>query len=98
DCPDAEALAAAVERQMKHPALDPGAPASGRGLDVQIYRSEVGYTAVIQAAGKTRQLSDRGSTCAGLAAALAVSIAVMLDTEPLPPEPEPAPDPPAPAP
>ena len=99
DCPDADALAAAVERQMKRPALDPGAAAplqGARGLDVQIYRSEAGYTAVIQAGGKTRQLSDRGPTCAGLAAALAVSIAVMLDTEPLPPEPEPPP-PPAPA-
>src|SRR5580700_3795505 len=84
DCPDADALAAAVAQQMKRPALDPGA--SGRGLDVQIYRSEAGYTAVIQAGGKTRQLSDRGPTCEGLAAALAVSIAVMLDAEPLPPE------------
>jgi hypothetical protein len=96
DCPDADALAAAVAQQMKRPALDPGA--SGRGLDVQIYRSEAGYTAVIQAGGKTRQLSDRGPTCEGLAAALAVSIAVMLDAEPLPPEPEPEPSPAPPAP
>jgi hypothetical protein len=100
DCPDADALAAAVERQMKRPALDPGAaapPYGARGLDVQIYRSEAGYTAVIQAGGKTRQISDRGPTCAGLAAALAVSIAVMLDTDPLPPEPEPPAPPPVPA-
>jgi hypothetical protein len=99
DCPDADALAAAVAQQMRRPALDPATEGAGRrpGLDVQIYRSEAGYTAVIQAAGKTRQLSDRGPTCAGLAAALAVSIAVMLDTEPLPPEPEPPPAPPPPA-
>jgi hypothetical protein len=77
---------------MKRPALEPvaempaGAPP---GLDVQIYKSAEGFTAIIQAGGKTRQLSDKGSTCGGLAVALAVSIAVLLDSEPLPPAPEP---------
>jgi hypothetical protein len=94
DCPDTHALAGLVARQMKRPALEPAVEAPpGRGLDVQIYRSQAGYTAVVQAGGKTRSLSDQGPTCGGLAAALAVSIAVMLDTEPLPPEPEPPPRP-----
>jgi hypothetical protein len=52
---------------------------------------------VVQSGGKTRTLSDKGSTCGGLAAALAVSIAVMLDTDPLPPAPDP-PSPPSPPP
>ena len=97
DCPDARALAVLVAGHMKHPALAPGdvSPGPDRGLDVQIYRSDQGFTAVIQAGGKTRQLSDKGPTCGGLTAALSVSIAVMLDTEPLPPEPEPPPPPPS---
>jgi hypothetical protein len=94
DCPDARALAALVAEQMKRPALEPAGevpPGPGRGLDVQIYRSAQGLTAVILARGKTRQISDKGATCGGLTVALAVSIAVLLDTEPLPPEPEPPP-------
>ncbi|MFT3773665.1 MAG: hypothetical protein QM820_50465 [Minicystis sp.] len=101
DCPDARALADKVAEQMRRPALTPLAdvvPGAERGLDVQIYKSSEGYTAVIQAGGKTRQMSDRGPSCGGLAAALAVSIAVLLDTEPLPPAPEPPPAPAPPAP
>ena len=100
-CPDSGALAADVAAQMKRPALSPAADtgsAADRGLDVQIYKSEAGFTAVIQAGGKTRQLSDKGPSCGGLAAALAVSIAVMLDAEPLPPVPEPPPPAPLPEP
>lgn len=100
-CPDARALAALVAKQMKRPALQPagqGPRGADRGLDVQIYRSERGFTAVIQAKGKTRQLSDRDATCRSLAEALAVSITVLLDTDPLPPEPEQLPPPPAPPP
>jgi hypothetical protein len=79
---------------MKRPAVEPVGevlPSPGHGLDVQIYRSSQGLTAIILARGKTRQISDMGATCGGLAVALAVSIAVLLDTEPLPPEPEPPP-------
>lgn len=100
DCPDARTLAGLVAQQMKRPALEPAfdlPPGDDRGLDVQIYRSGQGFTAVIQAAGKTRKLSDKGSTCEGLAGALAISIAVLLDTE-LPPDPDPSPPSPAPAP
>jgi len=92
DCPDAHALAALVATQMRRPALEPAKEvAPDRGLDVQIYRSEQGFTAVIRAGGKTRQLSDKGAACTSLAVALSISIAVLLDTEPLPPEPEPLP-------
>jgi hypothetical protein len=91
-CPDARALAALVATQMKRPALEPAAEGTRvpeGGLDVQIYRSEQGFTAIVQAGGKTRQLSDQGTTCKSLAVALSISIAVLLDTEPLPPGPEP---------
>lgn len=79
DCPDAAALAIAVEKQMKRPALTP----DGRraGLEVQIYKSSLGYTAVLVTGAKTRQISDAGPTCAGLGDALAVMIAIVLDDE-----------------
>ena len=101
DCPDARALAALVATQMKRPALEPvDGPRRGseRGLDIQIYRSGEGFTAVIQAGGKTRKLSDQGTTCSSLAVALALSISVLLDMVILPAEPEPAPAPAPPAP
>lgn len=99
DCPDAAALARLIDEQLKRSAVRPAVDGSV-ALDVQIYRSLEGYTAVVHAGGKTRQIIDKGSTCVGLSAALAVSLAVLLDTEPLPLEvmdPEPRPDP-APAP
>lgn len=117
ECPDARALAARVARHMKRPALEPASEPEGRtarvpvaaspGLDVQFYRSEAGYTAVVQATlaeaakpgearVKTRQLSDKGSSCKGLADALAIALAVLLDAEPLPPAPAPEPAPAAP--
>jgi hypothetical protein len=99
DCPDARTLAAMVAEQLKRPALDAAfdmPPGGDHGLDVQIYRSGQGFTAVIQSGGKTRQLTDHGPTCAGLGGALAVSIAVILDTEPPDPPPEPPPPPPRP--
>ena len=98
DCPDSAALAARVDRHMKRPALRPGsdlgAPGKDRpSLDVQIYRSEAGYTAIVQTGEKTRQITDNGATCRGLADAMAITLAILLDTEvPLPP-PEPAPPP-----
>jgi hypothetical protein len=101
DCPDARTLADLVAEQMQKPALQPaveGAPDAARGLDVQIYRSEKGFTAVIQAKGKTRKISDKGATCSSLAAALAVSISILLDDDPVPPAPEPPAPPPAPTP
>jgi hypothetical protein len=95
DCPDSAALAARVDRHMKRPALRPrtdgGTPGKDRpSLDVQIYRSEAGYTAVVQTGEKTRQITDKGATCRGLADAMAITLAILLDTEVPPPPPEPA--------
>ena len=103
DCPDSAALAARVDRHMKRPALRPRTDAATPGkdrpsLDVQIYRSEAGYTAVVQTGEKTRQISDKGATCRGLADALAITLAILLDTEVPPPAPEPTPEPPPAAP
>lgn len=98
DCPDGAALAARVDRHMKRPALRPRKDPAGSeqerpSLDVQIYRSEAGYTAVVQTGEKTRQLSDKGDTCRGLADALAITLAILLDTEVPPPPPKPEPPP-----
>lgn len=117
DCPDAAALTASVERQMKRPALepleprDPPAPtpegqAEAGLIDVHVLRSQGGYSATVQANGRTRQISDPGPTCAGLAEALAITLAILLDSEETPPPPPartaeppvPAPTPSAPAP
>ncbi|WP_437669554.1 hypothetical protein [Sorangium sp. So ce131] len=97
DCPDATALAAAVEREMKRPALDPG-DADGRApeFEVHILRAGSTYTAVLQAGGRARQLSsEEGASCDELVEALALTIAILLDREPAPPPaPTPAPAPP----
>ncbi len=98
DCPDAAALAARVDRHMKRPALRPRTDAAMPGkdrpsLDVQIYRSEAGYTAVVQTGEKTRQITDKGATCRGLADAMAITLAILLDTEVPSPEPPPPPEP-----
>lgn len=97
ECPDAPRLAAMVEAQMRRPALDPALrPAA---LDVQIYRSEAGFTAVLVAGDKTRHLSNKGAACAGLAEALAVTLAILLDSGiPLAQPPAPAPSSPLPTP
>jgi hypothetical protein len=102
DCPDSAALAARVDRHMKRPALRPRADLSTAGrerpsLDVQIYRSEAGYTAIVQTGEKTRQITDKGATCRGLAGAMAITLAILLDTEVPPPPPEPPPPEPPPA-
>jgi len=108
DCPDTAALAARVDQHMKRPALRPRTKIADAGqpppsLDVQIYRSEAGYTAVVQTGEKTRQITDKGSNCKGLADAMAITLAILLDTEipppPAPPTPaaEPTPAPPTPA-
>jgi hypothetical protein len=97
DCPDSAELAARVDRHMKRPALRPRTDAGPPGkdlpsLDVQIYRSEIGYTAIVQTGSKTRQITDNGATCRGLADAMAITLAILLDTEvPLPPPEPPAP-------
>ncbi|MCC6553412.1 MAG: hypothetical protein IT372_10390 [Polyangiaceae bacterium] len=93
DCPDAAALAAAVERLMQRPALDPAAAEGGHVplYEVQILRVDEGYASIIQAGGRTRQISDPGATCAELSEALALTLAILLDSDA--PRPPPAPPP-----
>ncbi|MEP7122810.1 MAG: hypothetical protein ABJE95_17930 [Byssovorax sp.] len=97
-CPDSAALAARIDRHMKRTAVRPRTDAGTLGkdrpsLDVQIYRSEAGFTAIVQTGEKTRQITDNGATCRGLADALAITLAILLDTEVPPPAPEPTPPP-----
>lgn len=95
DCPDAESLASAVERQMQRPALDPKSEdPSGAVYEVRIVRTREGYAATLLAGDQTRDLSDPGSNCAELAEALALTLAIVLDSDPAAP---PAAQPEAPA-
>lgn len=95
DCPDAPALAAAVHALVQRPALDPASTDHLAPVyDIQIFRDDEGYAAILQAGGLTRQLSDPGATCAELAEALALTLAILLDTEAAPPPPPPLPSPP----
>jgi hypothetical protein len=104
DCPDAIALALAVERQMQRPALDPtndeatNDESTRAVYEVRIERSADGYAATIQAGDFTRDLSDPGLTCAELGDALALTLAILLDSEPSAPPPPDPPIPPPPAP
>lgn len=82
DCPDADALAASVGRLMKRPALDPtpGLSPAG-GISVQFFGSPQGYTAVIQAGDRSREIADPWPTCAGLAEGLPITLAILLDSD-----------------
>lgn len=102
DCPDATALAARVEKLTGRRALEP-TDASGDGFtfEVQILKSDDGYTAIVLAAGKSRQIADPGPTCESLESALALTLAILVDADepaPAPAPPPPAPRPPPPAP
>lgn len=99
DCPDAKALALAVEQQMQRPALDPATENPTTTVyEVRIESSANGYIATIQAGDLTRDLSDPGSTCAELGEALALTLTILLDNEPSPPQPDPLPPQPEPLP
>ncbi|WP_437790889.1 hypothetical protein [Sorangium sp. So ce693] len=80
------------------PANAGGALASADGaaeLEVRFLRDGATYTAVLQAGGRTRQLSSEvGASCGELVEAVALTIAILLDSDP----PAPAPVAPAPAP
>lgn len=85
DCPDAVALASAVDKQMQRPALNPTTNEPDAPVyEVRIARSKEGYSATIQSGDLTRELSDPGSTCGELADALALTLAILLDNEPAP--------------
>jgi hypothetical protein len=88
DCPDAEAIAAAVGRFMKRPAVAAvsesaalyGSSSDPPTIEVDITR-EGAYRATIVAGDRSRQLQDDGPTCAGLAEALPISLTIILDTD-----------------
>ncbi|WP_437274760.1 hypothetical protein WME90_26285 [Sorangium sp. So ce375] len=78
-------------------------------LEVHFLHGDATYTAVLQAGGRTRQLSSEvGASCGELVEAVALTIAILLDSDPLVPAavapapvaaaPAPAPVAPAPAP
>jgi hypothetical protein len=96
DCPDATALAEAVNRQLGR-----GAVASTRGvpgevsLRVRFFVDRQGYLAFVEATGRragTRTIDDRGQSCEGLAEATAFTLALLLDDAERPPDPARAPD------
>lgn len=106
DCPDATALAARVEKLTGRRALEPATEATdGFAFEVQILKSDDGYTAIVLAAGRSRQIADPGPTCESLESALALTLAILVDADdtepppaPLPPPPPPPPPPPVPTP
>ncbi len=80
DCPDAQALAAAVEGQMHRPALDATSTDSAIPVyEVTVSRGKDGYAATIRSGDSIRELSDPGSTCVELADALALTLTILLD-------------------
>lgn len=82
DCPDAPALATAVENQMQRPALDLTSDASlTTTYEVQIARSADGYEASIRSGDFIRNLTAPGSSCTELSDALALTLAILLDNE-----------------
>ena len=103
DCIDAAALADRVTVLTGRKALIAADGAgSGFAFEVQILKSDEGYTAIVLAGGKSRQISDPGPTCASLSDALSLTLAILVDADatpaPPPPPPPPAPKPTAPAP
>ncbi|WP_437520890.1 hypothetical protein WME79_27995 [Sorangium sp. So ce726] len=82
------------------PANAAGALASAGGaaeLEVHFLYDGTTYTAVLQAGGRTRQLSSEvGASCSELVEAVALTLAILLDSEPPAPAPL-APTPAAPA-
>ena len=94
DCVDAPALAERVNQLVKRTALVASdAAGASFAFEVQILRSEDGYTAIVLAAGGSRNIDDPGPTCAGLSDALAVTLAVLVDADETPPAPPPPPPP-----
>lgn len=98
DCVDSATLASRVNLLVGRSALVASETAGESfAFEVQILRSDDGYTAIVLAAGGSRKLDDPGPTCAGLSDALAVTLAVLVDADEKPAAPPPPP-PPAPTP
>lgn len=99
DCLDAAALADRVTLLTGRRALVAAEGAGGAfAFEVQILKSEEGYTAIVLAGGKTRQIEDPGPTCTSLSDALTLTLAILVDADAAPPAPPPEPPPPPPAP
>ncbi len=82
DCPDAVALSNLVEKLTKKRVFVPASPTtSGTTFEVQILKSEDALTAIILAAGRTRQIEDPGPGCDGLSSALALTLAILVDED-----------------
>lgn len=97
DCLDAATLADRVTLLTGRRALVAADGASGAfAYEVQILKSDEGYTAIVLAGGKSRQIEDPGPTCASLSDALALTLAILADADTPPPAPPPDPPPPAP--
>lgn len=97
DCVDGKTLAERVNRLVGRTALIAAdEPGQSFAFEVQILHAEDGYTAIVLAAGRSRNLDDPGPTCAGLSEALAVTLAVLVDADEQPPAPPPPPPPPRP--
>lgn len=94
DCPDATALAERVNELVGRKALVAmGTPGQSFAFEIQFYKADEGYTAIMLAAGRSRQLEDPGPTCAGLSDALALTLAILVDADEAPPAPPPPPPP-----
>ncbi len=95
DCVDAVALADRVNLLVGRKALVPAdSPGQSFAFEIQLFKAEDGYTAIMLAAGRSRQLDDPGPTCAGLSDALALTLAILVDADEAPPAPPPPPPPP----
>jgi hypothetical protein len=84
DCPSARELAAAVDKVLGFAAVDGSGSTANVMFDVEVSSSDAGYRAILKARGVRsgeRRIDDIGSTCAGLADALAVTIAIIVDDE-----------------
>ncbi len=94
DCLDAAGLADRVNELVGRKALVPAdTPGQSFAFEIQLYKADEGYTAIMLAAGRSRQLEDPGPTCAGLSDALALTLAILVDADEPPPAPPPPPPP-----
>jgi len=95
DCLDAAALADRVTLLTGRKALVAAESAGGGfAYEVQILKSDDGYTAIVLAGGKSRQIADPGPSCASLSDALSLTLAILVDADGTPPAPPPEPPPP----
>jgi hypothetical protein len=81
-CPDANAIASAVNRLVGRNAVDPLADGDV-GILVDVTKAEIGYAATVRSSGKAkglRELRDDTDSCSGLAEALSLTIALIIDT------------------